>query len=262
MRYTEIAAPLEDLLKDVLRKQTRGKRNKTAAKKISLVGEWKKEHQECFVNIKKCLTDSVVLSRLDLTKHLCLFTDASDKFYAACITAIPSCDTEKLPTEMNHEIIDTMSGKFSGSAERWSIQSKEAFAIKHAMDKWSHWFDGPNDLIVFTDSQVVKFIFDPHRKGTPAALGAAQAGRVARWALFLRRFSFEIRHLPGSLNVFADYLSRDGSMYAILARPDAGFSNSEKSPADAANKPVQPRLNSPACARAVEGADARAQGGA
>ena len=125
------------MLKDVLRKQTRGKRNKTAAKKISLVGEWKKEHQECFVNIKKCLTDSVVLSRLDLTKHLCLFTDASDKFYAACITAIPSCDTEKLPTEMNHEIIDTMSGKFSGSAERWSIQSKEAFAIKHAMDKWS-----------------------------------------------------------------------------------------------------------------------------
>ena len=201
---------------------------------------------------KKCLTDSVVLSRLDLTKHLCLFTDASDKFYAACITAIPSCDTEKLPTEMNHEIIDTMSGKFSGSAERWSIQSKEAFAIKHAMDKWSHWFDGPNDLIVFTDSPVVKVIFDPHLKGTPAALGAAQAGRVARWALFLRRFSFEIRHLPGSLNVFADYLSRDGSMYAILARPDAGFSNSEKTPAEAGNKPVQPGPNNPACARAVE----------
>ena len=120
---------------------------------------------------------------------------------------------------MNHEIVDTLCGKFTGSSERWSIQSKEAFAIRQSMEKFCHWLDGPNDTIVYTDSQVVKFIFDPHRKGTPAALGAAQAGRVARWALYLRKFSMVIRHLPGSLNQFADHLSRDGSLYATVAEP-------------------------------------------
>ena len=179
---------------------------------------------------KKCLTQSVVLARLDLSKHLCLFTDASDLYYAACLTAVPSEDTEKLPTEMRHEIIDTLCGKFTGSSERWSIQSKEAFAIREAMEKFCHWLDGPNDTIVFTDSQVVKFIFDPHRKGTPAALGAAQAGRVARWALFLRKFSFVLRHLPGSLNKFADFLSRDGSMFATVAEPTEVVTKAKQPP--------------------------------
>ena len=45
-----------------------------------------------------------------------------------------------------------------------------------------------------------------------ASVAKPQADRLERWAMFLRCFTYKVRHIAGEANVWADMLSRWGAV--------------------------------------------------
>ena len=66
--------------------------------------------------------------------------------------------------------------------------------------------------MIFTDHRNLVYIFNPRRR--VPSMSKPQADRLERWALFLRCFDYEIFHVAGDSNVWADLLTRWGAVTA------------------------------------------------
>ena len=83
--------------------------------------------------------------------------------------------------------------------KNYAIIEKEALAIVWSICKFARYLlCGPRFLLQ-TDHKPLEFI----------RTGALINRRIARWALILQTFNFDVEYLPGSDNNFADFLSRN-----------------------------------------------------
>ena len=98
------------------------------------------------------------------------------------------------PAEI-YEPICTLSHKFSDPATRWATIKQEAYAIYFAVKKFSHLLLG-KPFICETDHANLLF------------LEKSEVPILTRWRLYMQTFRFQVRHIPGVLNVVADSLSR------------------------------------------------------
>jgi hypothetical protein len=73
----------------------------------------------------------------------------------------------------------------------------EALAVVFALTKWKDYLQGQQFLLQ-TDNRSLTWLM-----GQPELWG-----RLARWVMFLQRFSYAVEHIPGKSNVVADALSR------------------------------------------------------
>ena len=87
--YSQRIAPLHDLLESCYKEV--GKRSKQALRKLSITTSWGASHDAAFADIKKQLIASVKLALPKLDQNLCLFTDASDTYWASILTQVPPC---------------------------------------------------------------------------------------------------------------------------------------------------------------------------
>jgi len=88
------------------------------------------------------------------------------------------------------------------SQRNYSQIQKEAMAIVYALKKFYHYLFGRR-FIVVTDHKPLLTLFGPE-KATPSLA----ANRLARWALFLNQFSYQIVYRKTSEHQTADLLSR------------------------------------------------------
>ena len=88
-----------------------------------------------------------------------------------------------------------VSTKFSGAGMRWDIAKKEAYAIYFAVKELAYYLEC-KAFVIETDHANLVWI------------EKSDASIVIRWRLFLQGFIFQIKHIPGKANVFADMLSR------------------------------------------------------
>jgi hypothetical protein len=82
-----------------------------------------------FVQLRDAIVKRVTLSHPDSAQALCLYTDASQEFYATVLTQMPVEDLEKHTDEQRHEPLAFISGQFVRSSYNWSVPDKEAFEI-------------------------------------------------------------------------------------------------------------------------------------
>ncbi|ETN16098.1 hypothetical protein PPTG_21866 [Phytophthora nicotianae INRA-310] len=175
-----------------------GGRKKTKVRSVPLcnVG-WSAEEVACLELCKAALQNAVQLAHPDPDKRLCVFTDARDEHWGAVITQIPPEHSVRPQNEQEYQPFMMLGGSFSGSAKRWAIVEKEAYAIIETCRRADYLLHRPDGFALFTDHRNLRYIFDPH----------SVSGAVPK---------YEIHDIAGDDNVWADLLSRWGSSFKTV----------------------------------------------
>jgi len=148
---------------------------------------WEHPYEEDFKALKAAIGKSFELFYPNYELEWILRTDAS-------ATGVGAVLLQRLE-DGTLQPITFISEKFSDAATRWSTIKQEAYAIKWAVDKLSYYLYCKN-FIIETDHQNLIWI---EQSTVPI---------IQRWRILLQSFNFLLRHIPGKLNVTADWLSR------------------------------------------------------
>ena len=198
-------APLRNILEKAFQKS--GKRTKRSIKRIPLKSlGWGDEHEFAFRGLQKTLTDQIKLAHRDSNLALCIYTDASDRFWASVVTQCASEELSKPVLEQAHQPLAFLSGEFSGAELGWTTFEKEVFAILQTFTRLDHMLQCESLIRIFTDHRNLLFVFCPSI--LDPSLGRHKAMKVMRWAIFLSQFSYKIEHVDGENNVMPDIMTR------------------------------------------------------
>ena len=172
-KYSEIAAPLTDLLKD-----------KNSFK-------WDTACQDSFNKLRSILSSVPILTSPDFHKDFKLMTDASDLGVGAVLMQ---------ETEGIEKPIAYFSKKLTGGQLKYSTIEKELLSLILALKHFETYVNaGPSPLKVFSDHNPLKYINKFKNKNK----------RLMNWSLLLQDFNITIEHVKGKDNVIAAYLSRN-----------------------------------------------------
>jgi len=149
---------------------------------------WTRDYRLIFDTFKAALLQSVALHYPNYDWQWILRVDASDDACGAVLLQQRPTDGALLP-------INLSSKKFSSHAARWAIIEKEAFGCYFGVHSNDYFLRG-KEFILETDHNNLVWI---HSSEVP---------KIIRWRVFMQSFVFTIRHIKGSLNTLADYLSR------------------------------------------------------
>ena len=207
--YTRLVAPLHAMLERVYAEANGRTKRKANGVQLSTVG-WSEQEAQCFQNVKSELHNTCTLSHLDSAKRLCLFTDASDDHWAFVLTQIPVADVELDPQKQRHQPLSFLSGSFVRAAKNWSTPEKEAFAIVESCIRLQHYLRCPKGFLLFTDHKNLTYIYNPY--SPTGSMARHVITKIQRWAMTLSSFNFDIVHVSGEENVWADLMSQWGSV--------------------------------------------------
>ncbi|POM62866.1 LOW QUALITY PROTEIN: hypothetical protein PHPALM_27929 [Phytophthora palmivora] len=190
MDYSRVMQPLHDKLE--------GGCTKRLAAGAAIT--WTAADTTAFETARPLLTTSQTLHYPSQNASIVLMSDASDRGWGLVVTQVKDW-VDGLPvTDQRHELLVCKSGKFDDTASRWSIIEKEAFPIIWAARNLTYLL---NLIYVFAPDQEVK----RHVRG-----------KLQRWAMSLMGFQYQIEHVDGSINLWADLLSRWG----LASREEGG----------------------------------------
>ena len=191
-RYSEITAPLTELLKGSVKGKKPGA--------VTLVGD----ADQAFRRLLQAFQEAPVLRHFDPARPIRLETDASAVARAAILSQ-PDDEGRFHPVAFS-------SAKFKGAETRYGTPDQEMLAIVEAFKHWRHYLEGSNHPVeVLSDHLNLRSFMNQPRFN----------GRQARWCMYLSPFDFEIRHQPGKKNP-ADAPSRRPD-YEPPAEPNVWF---------------------------------------
>ncbi|RLO04635.1 hypothetical protein DYB28_007680, partial [Aphanomyces astaci] len=148
-----------------------GTRKKTRLASVALADHgWAPTHAECFVECMQAPMQLVTPAHPNEDFDFYLCTDASHEFHGAVLTQ----------TQL-----------------RWSV---EAYAIIYAVKRLDYLLHRARGFTILTDHRNLAFIFGVEPSpAQPRYL----ADKLARWAMALTCFCYDIRHVPGDENAWA-----------------------------------------------------------
>ena len=171
--FSKIAAPLHKLL----------------AKGAKFI--WDNDCQSAFEQIKQLLTAPPVLAFPDFSKDFILYTDASQIAIGYVLGQKDSKGRER--------VIAYGGRALRGAEKNYGITQLEYLALVEGVKQY-HVYLANRKFKIFTDHEALKN-FQKIRQ-------ECSTGRLARWAMFLQGYDFEIHYKKGSAHGNADALSR------------------------------------------------------
>jgi hypothetical protein len=149
---------------------------------------WTDSCQRSFDDLKSKLVSAPILVCPDFNKPLVLQTDASFSGLGAVLSQ---------EVEGKEHVIAFASRSLNETEKRYAVIEKELLAILWAIRKFRPYLEGYH-FSVITDHSALRWL---NSLSSPS-------GRLARWAMELQEYSFEVIHRKGVFNVVADALSR------------------------------------------------------
>ncbi|CAB0042118.1 unnamed protein product [Trichogramma brassicae] len=149
---------------------------------------WGSDQEQAFATLKQSLSEAPVLVRPDFDKEFAIQTDASDYAIGAVLTQ---------EREDGEHPVYYISRVLTSAERNYTVTEKECLAVLWAIEKFRPYVEGYHFRVV-TDHRALSWLRnfkDPQ-------------GRVARWALKLMEYDFEIVYRKGSLHYVPDALSR------------------------------------------------------
>lgn len=149
---------------------------------------WDDECENAFHTVKDHLIRAPVLSCPDFEKPFTIQCDASDYGLGAVLTQT---------LDDKEHVICYLSRSLTKPERKYSTTEKECLAVLFAVEKLRPYIQGSKFYII-TDHYCLKWlnsIKDP-------------VGRIARWAIRLQQYDYEITHRKGKDHVVPDALSR------------------------------------------------------
>jgi hypothetical protein len=150
--------------------------------------KWSEDTNEAFEQLKFKLCSYPILRPPNLLLPFTIYTDASALSAGAILSQTD--DTGEYVVSYN-------SKKFKNAELHYSVTEKECLAVLWAIKHYRVYLDGVLFTII-TDHRALKWLMDikePH-------------GRLARWAIYLQSYNFNIVDRPGIQHINADAMSR------------------------------------------------------
>lgn len=157
--------------------------------------EWTKEADDAFKQLKTALVSAPVLCTPDYDKPFTIQTDASDTGVGAVLT---QGDGE------NERVVAYFSAKLTAAQQKYSTTERECLGVLEGIRKFRSYIEGSKFRVITDHASLVwlRNLKDP-------------TSRLARWAIKLQEFDFDLVHRKGKLNVIADALSRSVELIDI-----------------------------------------------
>lgn len=151
---------------------------------------WNSEHQDALDYIKRLMCSEPILSYFSTDKALStrLYVDASNEAIGAVL----------MQGRMTMCPIAYASRKLSEAEKKYSTTEKECLSLVWALRYFRHYLWGLHFQVV-TDHRALCWLQSKRD----------MYGRLARWALAIQEWDFDIVHCTGKSNVVADFLSRN-----------------------------------------------------
>ncbi|GMF28370.1 unnamed protein product [Phytophthora fragariaefolia] len=196
--FARICKPLQDRPN----KELSGTRR---TKKIAgnIVIELMSEELDTFNNVKDLLRNVTTLALPDPDAIICMYSDASDEAWSIILTMVTNWSKTAAAAELSHNHLHCMSGIFRGASSNWSVIENEGYLIARACSELDYLLIRDKSFKMFTVHQNLIYIF---AAGTE--IKKHVRGKLLRWSLKLNEFKYEIEHIPGDENVWADMFSR------------------------------------------------------
>ena len=152
---------------------------------------WTKECQTAFERIRDILTTKPVLAYPDFDSPFVVATDAST-------TAIGAVLCQPYGPEDKLRPVAFLGRATSPQETKWSITELEGLAVVYAVKHWDVYLSSRRFLL-YTDHAALTSILTGTKQLSP---------KLARYALFLSNYEFDMEHCKGKLNSAADAMSR------------------------------------------------------
>jgi len=153
--------------------------------------DWMERLEKAFRELKKWFTKEPVLAALDLDKKLRVEVDASD-YTIGGVLSMEGEDGRWRPVAF-------LSKSLNETERNYEIHDKEMLAIIRGLDAWRHLLEGVQfKFEIWTDHKNLEYFIKVQKLNR----------KQARWALYLSRFNFTLKHVPGMRMGKVDGLSR------------------------------------------------------
>jgi len=152
------------------------------------VGE---EQQKAFDELRRIFTTKPVLIAPNLDKEFRIEADASN-YATGGVLSMKGPDKLWRPVAF-------ISKSLSDTERNYEIHDKEMLAVVRCLEAWRHFLEETMTRFeIWTDHKNLEYFIKVQKLNR----------RQARWTLYLSRFNFTLKHVPGSKMGKADSLSR------------------------------------------------------
>jgi len=153
--------------------------------------KWEEAQQKAFKQLKGIFTTRPLLVAPDLDKEFRVEADASN-FATGGVLSIKCKDNKWRP-------VAYISKSLNETEQNYEIHDKEMLAVIRCLEAWRHFLEGAKGKFeIWSDHKNLEYFMSNQKLNR----------RQARWALYLSRFDFVLKHVPGSRMGKADGLSR------------------------------------------------------
>jgi len=150
---------------------------------------WGEDQQRAFEQLKGIFTTRPLLVAPDLDKEFRVEADASN-FATGDVLSI-KCEDNRWRS------VAYISKSLNETERNYEIHDKEMLAVIRCLEAWRHFLEGVRGKFeILSDHKNLEYFMSNQNR------------QQARWALYLLRFDFILKHVPGSRMGKTDGLSR------------------------------------------------------
>ena len=153
--------------------------------------EWTEKQEKMFGELKEKFTKELVLAALDLDKKMRMKVNVSDYMIGGIL--FMKCEDGRWRP------VVFLSKSLNETKRNYEIYDKEILAVIRGLGNWRHLLESEKfKFKVWTDHKNLEYFMKTQKLNQ----------QQARWALYLSRFNFTLKHVPGTKIGKTDRLSR------------------------------------------------------